>query len=61
MYENAPVFVLKLAFFYTLTCVAIAPHSLHLLGQARPLAPTQSKVLWTKKRDDFRLRTSKRK
>jgi len=59
MYESVPVFVLKLGFLYTLTCMAIVPQSLHLPRQAKPFPPTQSKVLWTKKRDDIRLRASK--
>jgi len=59
MYESAPVFVLKLGFSYTFTCVAIVSQSLHFPRQAKPFPPAQSKVLWTKKRDDIRLRTSK--
>ena len=47
-------------FFNTFTWVAIVPQSLHLPRQAKPLPPSQSKVLWTKERDDIRRQTTKR-
>jgi len=33
MYKSAPVFVLKLGFLYTLTCVAIVPQSYTFLAR----------------------------
>jgi len=50
MYESAPVFVLKLGFSYTFTCVAIVSQSLHFPRQANISANSVKSPLNKEKR-----------